>query len=105
MAETLTSRLPVFLKAAQDLFGLGGLAGRGANNPYYMYLPLRLSTNLLLSDETAPEEVWNLESPFCFLSGNEEEGRPVPLGQPSASLPSVSVLVGDHGLGKTEFVF
>jgi hypothetical protein len=105
MAGALISRLPAFLKTAQDLFGLGGLAGRGPGNPHYMYLPLRLSTNRLLSDETAPEEVWNLESPFFFLSGNEEHGRPAPLGQPSASLPSVSVLVGDYGLGKTEFIF
>src|ERR1035438_9994536 len=105
MEFSLASRLELFLKSAQDLFKMGAVAGRGANNPHYMYLPVRLSTNQLISDETAPENVVNLESPFFFLSGYEEPGRLTPSGQASASLPSVSILLGDHGLGKTEFVF
>jgi hypothetical protein len=104
MTGTATT-LQSFLREAQTVFGLDSHAGRGANNPHYMSRPLQLSNERLISDETAPENIIVLESPFLFLTGISERGRISYRNEPSASIPSVCLLVGEYGLGKTEFIF
>lgn len=92
-----------FVNAAHEMFRLHDLVGRGARNPYYMYVQVKLSTNVLTAPDADAEQVH--VSPFHFLSGLGERRRNLIGAEITCSLPSVTLLVGEYGLGKTEFVF
>jgi hypothetical protein len=101
----VVSRLQDFLEKAHRVFGLDQRDGRGNRNPHPMLRPLQLTNERLISDGMRPEEVHHLASPLLFLTHVPEPGCRPSRHQPLAAVPSVSVLIGEIGLGKTEFVF
>lgn len=95
-----TQALREFLTQAHRLFGLDSEEKRGARNPFYIEGPARLSENQL----TTGDDVC-ITNPFIFLTGIQKSTATAYIEQTVGDYPSVTSLVGQYGLGKTELVF
>lgn len=96
------SDIEQFLAAANKVFNLGE-EGRGKQNKYYIHLPATLSEARLPTSGNSPENSSRLTNPFIFLT---DIWATVPYNlQTVADSPSVSLIVGQYGLGKTELVY
>jgi hypothetical protein len=103
MTEVATeSKLDSFLEAAEDLFDLHQ-EGRGDRNHQYIDVPVRIGEDRLPDDATSPDAVYG--NPVIFITGiRTKKTTPTP-EQPIAPAPSLSLVVGQYGLGKTELMF
>jgi hypothetical protein len=87
--------LQKFLASAHELFGLHSKE----HNEHYIDVPARLGRNRL------PAGTFEHVNPILFLTGIHA-GRVTPYAaQKLAPAPSVSLIVGQYGLGKTELIF
>jgi len=92
-----------FFEAAQNIFKLNE-EGRGKRNRHYIPVPAFLSVGRLPTNDPSTSSP-KLTNPFTFLTGKYEGQTSYSgLGQGYASEGSVSIIVGQYGLGKTELV-
>lgn len=96
------SALTAFLDAAYDLFDLKQ-EGRGDRNLQYIDVPVRIGEGHLPDDAASPEAMY--ANPLIFVTGiRTRKTTPTP-EQTIVPSPSLSLIVGQYGLGKTELIF
>lgn len=95
-----------FLEAAYDLFNLKE-EGRGKRNTQYIDVDVRLAENRLPESASGSGAAVRYEyvNPVVFLTGLRTREMPGKPEQPTAPSPSLALIVGQYGLGKTELVF
>lgn len=100
------SSMARFLDAAYDLFNLKD-EERGERNAQYIDVDVRMAEGRLPdSGASATDAVPFQEvNPVVFITGIQTTRTPGHAGQPMAASPSLSLIVGQYGLGKTELVF
>ncbi|HYY57760.1 MAG TPA: hypothetical protein VE842_10540 [Pyrinomonadaceae bacterium] len=97
------SHIEEFLDAAYKVFNLSE-GGRGKQNKHYIPVPA-IVTNGCLPRTSEPSEINSkLNNPFIFVTGKWFPGEPLYSRQDCAGQPSVTFIVGQYGLGKTELV-
>jgi hypothetical protein len=84
-----------FCSAAQADFGLNQRAGRGALNKHYVEVSARLTRGRLGGEFSASDDPPETINPVTILDDSRKAG----------DHPRVTFIVGQYGLGKTEFVF
>lgn len=96
--------LQQILVKAREEFGLAEESGRGRRNPLYVEMPVFLSRNRVPFDDVIMRDGHSVSNPFVFLSeGRVREGTRH-FRQSTVTPPFLAFLVGEYGLGKTEFV-
>jgi NACHT domain len=102
LAQKKTSNFEALLAAAYKVFNLSQ-DGRGKLNKHYIPVPAIVSTGSL--PQSDPSQVLNkLNNPFIFLTGKWFHGEPLYSRQEIAAESSITFIVGQYGLGKTELV-
>lgn len=95
-----------FIYKAHYIYGLEKHHDRGNKNPFYIEGPAVLSSGRLFKNIKHGESC--LTQPFVFLGNNsvKESGETDKLyrNQFVASSPSISIVIGEYGYGKTELV-
>jgi hypothetical protein len=94
-----------FLKAAYDLFNLDTDKDRGRNNQFYLDVPVRIKEGRLPASEVGADIPYECTNPLIFLTGIETNKTTPAANQGFSESPSVSLIIGQYGLGKTELVF
>lgn len=105
------SSLEKLFEDAKRLFGLGAGGGRGRANTFYVEVPGRLSRGGLSLDRNHPLdrtdetriETKILLSPLNYLTGLKL-GDNWWFDKTARDGPSISIVVGEYGLGKTELL-
>lgn len=96
--------LQEILSKAQQEFGLAEESGRGGRNPLYLEMPVFLSRNRVPFDDVIMRDGHSVSNPFVFLSEGRVQQGTKHFRQSTVTPPFLSFLVGEYGLGKTEFV-
>lgn len=96
------SQIQQFLAAAYKVFNLSE-DGRGKQNKHYIPVPA-IVTNGRLPELSEPEVPTGLNNPFIFITSKWFAGEPLYSRQDCADEHSVTFIVGQYGLGKTELV-
>lgn len=102
----MTDELNLFLSEAQKRFGLFN-DEEPKDNPLYISVPGWESQDLRIDINDASKRSHDLLDPALFLSGIEREDQSEldkHLNQTVAEPPFVCMIVGQYGIGKTEFV-
>lgn len=106
MSQTVTaSKLDLFLEEAYRSFNLYSEKRRGKKNQFYLDVPVRLSRGRMGSNDGHSSAAYELTNALIFLTGIETRDTTPFTHQSIADAPSVSFVVGQYGLGKTELVF
>lgn len=114
-----TSKLDIFLQEAHRQFNLHPREvgdkdtqfnlqpeeKRGKYNQFYLDVPLRLSRGQMVSYDAPAGNSYELTNALIFLTGVDSPYTVPVKNQSYADDPSVSFIVGQYGLGKTELVF
>src|ERR1700752_52811 len=101
-----TSRIDDFFKEAYEQFRLNRKEERrGKVNQFYVDVPIRLSRGRMVSNDAPAGEAAELTNPLIFLTGVESPDAIPSENQDYADAPSISFIVGQYGLGKTELAF
>jgi hypothetical protein len=91
-----------FLDASYKVFNLNE-DGRGKQNKHYIRVPAVVGNRGLPQTGVDSDDA-RLNNPFIFLTGKMVSGEPVYSGQSWAAESSVTFILGQYGLGKTELV-
>jgi len=108
-----TSILDIFLHEAYKQFNVhweekeyekDGKRGLFQYNQYYIDVPVRLSRERMVSYDMPDGGSYELTNALIFLTGNDSPYTVPFNNQAYADDPSVSFIVGQYGMGKTELV-
>jgi hypothetical protein len=96
--------LQEILDRTREDFGVAEESGRGRRNPLYIEMPVFLSRNRVPFDDVIMKDGHSVSNPFVLLTeGRVQEGTRH-YRQSTVTPPFLAFLVGEYGLGKTEFV-
>lgn len=96
------SHIREFLDAAYEVFSLSK-DGRGKRNKHYIPVPA-IVTNGRLPEASELGSTTRLNNPFIFITSKWFPGEPLYSRQSCADEHSITFIVGQYGLGKTELV-
>jgi hypothetical protein len=103
--ENSMFELDEFLKIAQIEFGLRDEDNAAIHGSFYVDVPCRLSENRLVYRRKSNDgDEPTLTNPLIFLTGIRKPGVTTYTGQSVAKASSISIVVGQYGLGKTELL-
>ncbi|MFN6571743.1 MAG: NACHT domain-containing protein [Dendronalium sp. ChiSLP03b] len=101
--DTLMTQVEKFLEIANKTFGIDNETGRGSSNPFYIHVPAKVSKGFLAAIPKSTGKAI-LTNPLIFL-GNIRDPLVSPYaGQYTVGAPSISIIVGQYGFGKTELI-
>ena len=101
--EEASPALRPFVEAAHNLFGIGGNSDRGRKNPFYIEVPAIVSEGQLPNQDELAD--FSRMDPIIFLSGIRSGRKVSYFVQNVAPAPSLCIVAGQYGLGKTELVY
>lgn len=94
-----------FVETAQEAFGINLGDGEIQRQSSYIEVPCLLSKEqLVYSQDNRDNLAPTLTNPFVFLTGIRKSSATVYSGQRSAKDPSISIVAGQYGLGKSELL-
>jgi hypothetical protein len=108
MSEAIAvEKMDRFLEAARDIFNLTE-EGRGGKNAQYIDADnVRVGEGHLPDSglDSVARRNYEYANPVVFVTGLRTTRIPGRADQPIAPSPSISLIVGQYGLGKTELIF